>query len=130
MREKGECKDAPRCAGAPSRISVWCSPRTTQVHAWRRRGVRSGPFCPPLPASDVTMPVGLQGYIYRRHIQSQVFGALARLLLPLTQRDLQAGLKGLSARAAGLVLPHLRCDGFGFDCELLTACVRFGLAIT
>ena len=26
-------------------------------------------------------------------------------------------------------MPHLTCDGFGFDCELLTACVRNGLAV-
>ena len=81
------------------------------------------------PDSRVTLPVSLQGYIYRRHLQSLVFGALARWLLPLTQHDLQAGLKGFSARATELILPHIRCEGFGFDCELLTACVRNGLSI-
>jgi dolichyl-phosphate beta-glucosyltransferase len=82
------------------------------------------------PASRVTMAVGLQGYAYRRHLQSLIFAGLARLLLPLTQHDLQAGLKGVSARTAQLILPQLHCDGFGFDCELLTACVRHGLSIT
>src|SRR5262249_49625943 len=81
------------------------------------------------PNSRLVLPPHLQGYAYRRHLQSQVFSFLVRWLLPLTQRDTQAGLKGLSARAAELVLPHLRCDGFGFDCELLTACARFGLAV-
>jgi dolichyl-phosphate beta-glucosyltransferase len=82
------------------------------------------------PESRLQLPVGLQGYAFRRHLQSQVFSLLVRWLLPLKQADTQAGLKGLSARAAELVLPHLRCTGFEFDCELLTACVRFGLAIT
>jgi dolichyl-phosphate beta-glucosyltransferase len=79
--------------------------------------------------SRLLLPARLQGYVYRRHLQSLVFSALARRLLPLTQRDTQAGLKGLSARAARRVLPQLTCDGFGFDCELLTACVRNGLGI-
>jgi dolichyl-phosphate beta-glucosyltransferase len=79
--------------------------------------------------SRVVVPAGLQGYAYRRHLQSVVFSAVARLLLPLRQADTQAGLKGLSARAAWLVLPHLRCDGFGFDCEMLTACARYGLPV-
>jgi dolichyl-phosphate beta-glucosyltransferase len=81
------------------------------------------------PESRLIVPVGLQGYAYRRHIQSVIFGALARMLLPLKQTDTQAGLKGISARAAWLVLPHLHCDGFGFDCELLTACARYRLPV-
>ncbi len=82
------------------------------------------------PESQMILPTRLQGYLYRRHLQSLAFSALVRWLLPLRQRDTQAGLKGLSAAAAGRVLPLLSCDGFGFDCELLTACVRCGLAIT
>jgi dolichyl-phosphate beta-glucosyltransferase len=82
------------------------------------------------PDSRLLLPPRLQGYAYWRHLQSLAFAALVRLLLPLTQRDTQAGLKGLSARAAQRILPHLRCDGFGFDCELLTACVRLGLPVT
>ncbi len=82
------------------------------------------------PDSRLMLPPNLQGYFYRRHLQSLVFSRLVRWLLPLSLGDTQAGLKGLSARAAGLMLPHLRCRGFGFDCELLTACVRFGLAVT
>jgi hypothetical protein len=81
------------------------------------------------PESSLVVPVGLQGYAYRRHLQSVAFGTLARLLLPIKQTDTQAGLKGISARAAWLVLPHLRCDGFGFDCELLTACARYRLPV-
>jgi dolichyl-phosphate beta-glucosyltransferase len=82
------------------------------------------------PQSRLLLPPTLQGYAYRRHLQSLIFSRLVRLLLPLTQRDTQAGLKGLSARAAQAVLPHLRCHGFEFDCELLTACARLGLEVT
>ncbi len=82
------------------------------------------------PDSRLVLPPVLQGYAYRRHLQSQIFSVLVRCLLPLTQRDTQAGLKGLSARAANLILPCLSCDGFGFDCELLVACLHHGLAIT
>jgi len=80
--------------------------------------------------SRLVLPPSLQGYAYRRYLQSLVFSAIVRCLLPLTQRDTQAGLKGISARAAEMILPHLRCSGFEFDCELLTACVRFGLVVT
>jgi glycosyltransferase involved in cell wall biosynthesis len=81
------------------------------------------------PQSRLVLPPALQGYAYRRHLQSLVFSWLVRLLLPLTQRDTQAGLKGLSARAVQAVMPHLRCSGFEFDCELLTACARLGLPV-
>jgi hypothetical protein len=79
--------------------------------------------------SRLVLPPHLQGYAFRRHLQSQFFSRLVRWLLPLAQRDTQAGLKGLSADAARCVLPRLRCNGFGFDCEMLTACVRFGLTV-
>ncbi|HEV3257784.1 MAG TPA: glycosyltransferase [Gemmataceae bacterium] len=81
------------------------------------------------PGSRLVLPPRLQGYAYRRYLQSLIFSRLVRVLLPLTQSDTQAGLKGLSAGAARLLLPQLRCDGFGFDCELLTACVRQGLTV-
>jgi dolichyl-phosphate beta-glucosyltransferase len=81
------------------------------------------------PDSRLLVPANLQGYAYRRHLQSLVFSALVRRLLPLRQRDTQAGLKGIRAAAARLVLPALRCEGFGFDCELLLACAGRGLHI-
>jgi hypothetical protein len=79
--------------------------------------------------SRVNAPTAMQGYVYRRHLQSLAFSLVTRWLLPLAFHDTQAGLKGLSARAARLVLPALSCDGFGFDCELLTACVSLGLHV-
>jgi dolichyl-phosphate beta-glucosyltransferase len=81
------------------------------------------------PESRMILPTRLQGYAYRRHLQSLAFSALVRLMLPLRQRDTQAGLKGLSALAARTILPRLSCDGFGFDCELLTACQHYGLTV-
>jgi hypothetical protein len=82
------------------------------------------------PESRVVLPPQLHGYAWRRHLQSQVFSALVSWLLPVAQKDTQAGLKGLSAAAADRVLPYLRCNGFELDCELLTACARLGLAVT
>src|SRR5262249_1722058 len=81
------------------------------------------------PESRMILPVHLQGYAYRRHLQSLAFSTLVRWLLPLQQRDTQAGLKGLSARAAEMVLPHFRCNGFGLHWGLLAAWVRLRLPI-
>jgi dolichyl-phosphate beta-glucosyltransferase len=81
------------------------------------------------PDSEMVLPPRLIGYLFRRHLQSEVFGALARQLLPITQRDTQAGLKGMSAEVAERIVPRLRCDGFGFDCEMLTACARLGIEV-
>jgi hypothetical protein len=81
------------------------------------------------PDSRLSLPPRLQGSAFRRHLQSHVFSHLVRWLLPIRQRDTQAGLKGLTADVTRRVVPHLQCNGFGFDCELLTACVRFGLSV-
>jgi dolichyl-phosphate beta-glucosyltransferase len=81
------------------------------------------------PESRVIVPTRYQGYLYRRQLQSLVFSAVVRCLLPLGQLDTQAGLKGLSARAVRLLCPLLECDGFGFDCELLVLCGRLGIQV-
>lgn len=81
------------------------------------------------PDSKLILPVKMQGYAYRRHVQSKVFSAIVRFMLPLPTLDTQAGLKGMSARAARMVLPPLACKGFGFDCELLVTCQRAGLNV-
>lgn len=81
------------------------------------------------PDSRMTLPPRLQGYAYRRYLQSWLFSGLVRFLLPVTQTDTQAGLKGLTASAAERMLPHLRTCGFEFDCELLTACACLGLRV-
>jgi dolichyl-phosphate beta-glucosyltransferase len=82
-----------------------------------------------LGESRLLLPPSLIGYVHRRHVQSQIFSTLVRWLLPLRVRDTQAGLKGISERVANCVLPQLTCDGFAFDCELLTACVCQGWPI-
>jgi dolichyl-phosphate beta-glucosyltransferase len=79
--------------------------------------------------SRVVIPSRLFGYAYRRQLQSLAFASLVRLLLPLKHRDTQAGLKGMDANAARMLLPALTCNGFGFDCELLTAAAHFGLPV-
>ena len=82
------------------------------------------------PDSTIQVPGRCLGYAYRRRLQSKVFGTAARLMLPVGLTDTQAGLKGMTADVAARVLPRLGCDGFGFDCELLTACARLGIAVT
>jgi dolichyl-phosphate beta-glucosyltransferase len=79
--------------------------------------------------SRLVVPPTLAGYAYRRHLQGRLFSLLTRGLLPVTQQDTQAGLKGMTAAVARAVLPHLACNGFGFDCELLTACARLGVPV-
>lgn len=81
------------------------------------------------PESRVVLPPRLLGYFYRRRLQSLLFSCAVRLILGLDFGDTQAGLKGMSARAAAMLLPRLTCCGFEFDCELLTACVRLGLEV-
>lgn len=81
------------------------------------------------PQSEVILPPALMGYAWRRQLQSTLFSWIARRLLPIPFRDTQAGLKGMTATVAQRVLPLLQCDGFGFDCELLTACIRLQIPV-
>ncbi|MFO0851863.1 MAG: glycosyltransferase [Gemmataceae bacterium] len=82
------------------------------------------------PDSLVQVPARHLGYVYRRRVQSLIFGGVVRRLLPLTVIDTQAGLKGMTAEVAERVVPNLTADGFGFDCELLAACGRYGIPVT
>jgi glycosyltransferase involved in cell wall biosynthesis len=81
------------------------------------------------PQSRLVLPASLQGFLYRRHLQSRVFSLLVRLMLRLRQRDTQAGLKGMTATATVAMLPHLHCDGFALDCELLALATGMRLTI-
>lgn len=81
------------------------------------------------PKSRVELSAEILGYVFRRTLQGRLFSAIVRLLLPISQLDTQAGLKGMTASVAESLLPHLSCDGFGFDCELLTACARSGIPL-
>ena len=82
------------------------------------------------PDSRMLVPPTLLGYTFRRRLQSLMFRAAVRRLLPLNYGDTQAGLKGMTAAVAERVIPELACDGFGFDCEFLTACAKGGIAVT
>lgn len=79
--------------------------------------------------SEIELPLKNLGHFYRRHLQGRLFNHLVRALLPIRSRDTQAGLKGMSRKAAEKVLPHLQINGFGFDCELLTACSRLEVPV-
>jgi dolichyl-phosphate beta-glucosyltransferase len=68
-------------------------------------------------------------YVLRRRLQSQLYRMAVRTLLPVQQLDTQAGLKGMTAAVARRIAPVLACDGFGFDCEFLTACSRNDLEV-
>jgi dolichyl-phosphate beta-glucosyltransferase len=81
------------------------------------------------PKSEILLPTNLLGYAYRRRLQSRVFAWVTRQLLPITLTDTQAGLKGMTAAVAERVVPELTCDGFGFDCEFLTACHSGGVSV-
>jgi dolichyl-phosphate beta-glucosyltransferase len=81
------------------------------------------------PGSRMLVPPGLLGYTFRRRLQSLMFRAAVRRLLPLSHGDTQAGLKGMTAAVAEWLVPELSCDGFGFDCEFLTACAKAGVAV-
>ena len=62
--------------------------------------------------------------------QAAPSGGSARGRPPLKLNDTRAGRKGMTADVAERVIPNLSCDGFGFDCELLTACARYGIPVT
>jgi hypothetical protein len=62
-------------------------------------------------------------------VQSLAFAWLARMVLGFPYRDPQAGLKGMHAAVAQFLLPRLACNGFAFDCEVLTACARLAIPV-
>ncbi|OGF64230.1 hypothetical protein A2661_00600 [Candidatus Giovannonibacteria bacterium RIFCSPHIGHO2_01_FULL_45_24] len=64
-----------------------------------------------------------------RRLTHWSFGFLVRNLLHLRFSDTQAGLKGMSHKAAGVILPKLNINGFAFDLELLVEAQKAGLKI-
>lgn len=79
--------------------------------------------------SEIVAGPEMKSYLRKRKVQSLLFSTLARTLLGIRQKDPQAGLKGLSTRAAVTMLPYVKCAGFGFDCDLIVACKYFGIPI-
>jgi dolichyl-phosphate beta-glucosyltransferase len=67
--------------------------------------------------------------VYRRHLMSRAYNAWVRRMLPITVRDTQAGLKGLSRAAWEQLASVLHVDGFAFDVELLARAGQAGLRI-
>jgi dolichyl-phosphate beta-glucosyltransferase len=84
----------------------------------------------PHPDSLLLIPDRMLWYAFRRKLQSIAFHAATRFTVGLPHPDTQAGLKAFTADVIEHLLPHLSCDGFGFDCELLLACKRAGIPVT
>lgn len=82
------------------------------------------------PESFALLPMSMVHHVSRRRVQSHVFRTITRRIVPIRYEDTQAGLKAFTADAARAIVPYLSCKGFGFDCELLLACQRLGIAVT
>ncbi|MBP7799537.1 MAG: glycosyltransferase [Thermoanaerobaculaceae bacterium] len=68
-------------------------------------------------------------YLYTRHISGRFFNWLVRVLLLPGVSDTQAGLKGFSAEAAGVLFGGWLPDGFGFDLAVLARARRAGMEL-
>lgn len=69
------------------------------------------------------------GEPWSRHIIGRVFNWMVKLLVLRGIDDTQCGFKLFSARAAEMLFPLQRLDGFGFDVEVLFLARRAGFAI-
>jgi len=76
------------------------------------------------PASQTQQNLGIL-----RKLTHWGFSFLVRNFLRLEFSDTQAGLKGISRKAAGMLLPKLKIGGFAFDLELLVEAQKIGLKI-
>lgn len=85
--------------------------------------------CRVLPASRYLMSPSFFHYLYTRHVMSRAFNLMVRLTLLRGVLDSQAGLKGFTARAAGVVFPRLTIPRFGFDVEALFIAQHHGFTI-
>jgi len=77
--------------------------------------------------SRYTVPVRLFGFLYRRHVLGLVFNVGVRLLLGLTLRDTQCGLKAFRAEAFQAIMARLRTARFAYDLEVLLIAGGLGL---
>ena len=80
------------------------------------------------PVAIGTRDPDAAGSVVRR-VASQVFNLAMRVLLGLSFRDTQCGLKGFRRDAARAVFSRARLDGFAFDAEALVLAGRLGLAV-
>ena len=60
---------------------------------------------------------------------SRVFNMMVRTILLRDILDTQAGLKGFTAKAAGIVFPRLTIPRFGFDVESLFIAQQHGFRV-
>jgi dolichyl-phosphate beta-glucosyltransferase len=63
-------------------------------------------------------------YIYRRHLLSRAFNALARGLFRIPVTDTQCGIKGFTRQAAQAIFSRVIVPGFAFDVEALVIASR------
>ena len=85
--------------------------------------------CRVLPESRYLMSPSFFHYLYTRHLMSRAFNLMVRATLLRDVRDSQAGLKGFTARAAGVVFPRLTIPRFGFDVEALFIAQHHGFTV-
>ncbi len=85
--------------------------------------------CRVLPESRYTMSPGFFHYLYTRHVLSRTFNFMVRHVMLRDVLDTQAGLKGFTAEAAGIVFPRLDIPRFGFDVEAIFVAQRHGLSV-
>lgn len=85
--------------------------------------------CRVLPESRYLMSPGFFHYLYTRHVMSRVFNLLTRIVLLRDVLDSQAGLKGFTAQAAGIVFPRVTIPRFGFDVEALFVAQKHNLTL-
>lgn len=77
-----------------------------------------------LPAPDVKREIRLH-----RYCMGQVFRALRQAILRVDVQDSQCGFKLFTGRAADIICPAARLDGFAFDVEWLHLASRAGLRV-
>jgi glycosyltransferase involved in cell wall biosynthesis len=80
--------------------------------------------------SAYTVPVRLFGFLYRRHVLGWIFNRAVRVLLGLSQRDTQCGLKAFRVEAFRRIAPQIRTSRFAFDLEIWLLARALGLAAT
>lgn len=66
--------------------------------------------------------------IHRRML-GRTFNLALRAILGLSYVDTQCGFKAFSRKAAGIIFPNMKVEGWGFDPEILFLARRYGLKV-
>ncbi|MBM2815968.1 MAG: UDP-glucose--undecaprenyl-phosphate glucosyltransferase [Ignavibacteria bacterium] len=64
-----------------------------------------------------------------RELMGRTFNHIVQLIALKGIKDTQCGFKGFTRRAADIIFPHTKIDGFGFDVEILYLARKAGLNI-